>query len=79
MTAVGSFRLEDAETFVPLAEALDFVPSVEVSAVDAARAARVAVPGQADADAVRITNSGRLIAIARPEGDVCKPFVVFPA
>jgi tRNA pseudouridine55 synthase len=79
-TAVGSFRLEDAESFVPLSEALDFVPSVEVSAPDAARAANgVAGPGQAGADAVRVTHSGRLIAIARPEGDVLKPFVVFPA
>src|SRR3954471_7128543 len=36
-TAIGSFRLEDAETFVPLAEALAFIPSVDLSAPDAAR------------------------------------------
>jgi tRNA pseudouridine55 synthase len=78
--AVGTFQLADAEKFVALADALDFVPSVEVSASDAARAANgVAVPGQADADAVRLTHSGRLIGIARPEGDALKPFVVFPA
>src|SRR3954464_10145457 len=33
-TAVGAFRLEDAETFVPLADALAFLPGLELSAPD---------------------------------------------
>jgi tRNA pseudouridine55 synthase len=78
-TAVGSFRLEDAETFVPLAEALDFIPSVELSAADAARASNgVATAGEAVDEEVRLTHEGRLIAIARAEDGMLKPFVVFP-
>jgi tRNA pseudouridine55 synthase len=79
-TAVGSFRLEDAERFVPLAEALSFLPAVELGDEHAAAASNgVAVPGQAAGDAVRLAHRGRLIAIARPDGEALKPFVVFPA
>jgi tRNA pseudouridine55 synthase len=79
-TAVGSFRLEDAESFVPLADALDFIPSVEVSAADAERAANgVAIPGTApSAEPTRLTHEGRLVGIARPEDGALKPFLVFP-
>ena len=77
-TAVGPFRLEDAESFVPLADALSFVPAVELDADAAERASHgVAVPGAGDREAIRLTHEGRLIAIARPEGDHLKPFVVF--
>jgi tRNA pseudouridine55 synthase len=79
-TAVGSFRLEDAGAFVPLADALAFLPGVELGEESAERASHgVAVPGPGGADAVRLTHEGRLVAIARPEGDALKPFVVFPA
>jgi tRNA pseudouridine55 synthase len=80
-TAVGPFRLEDAETFVPLAEALSFMPAVDLAPPDAARAGNgVAIPGTAPpADAVRLTHDGRLIAIARADAGALKPFVVFPA
>ena len=37
-TAVGPFRLEDAESFVPLADALAFMPAVELGAEAAERA-----------------------------------------
>jgi tRNA pseudouridine55 synthase len=78
--AVGSFKLEDAERFVPLAEALSFLPGVELGAADAEKASHgVSVAGAAGEEAVRLTHEDRLIAIARPEGDVLKPFVVFPA
>ena len=78
-TAVGSFQLADAGKFVPLAEALSFLPGVELSDADAEKVSHgVAVAGEGE-EAVRLTHSGRLIAIARPEGDVLKPFVVFPA
>jgi tRNA pseudouridine55 synthase len=77
-TAIGPFRLEDAESFVPLADALSFLPAVELDADAGERASHgVAVPGAGDGDAVRLTHEGRLIAIARPEGDHLKPFVVF--
>jgi tRNA pseudouridine55 synthase len=78
-TAIGRFRLEDAEKLVPLGDALSFLPGTELAGEDAARASHgVAVPGASDAEAVRLTHDGRLIAIARPEGDALKPFVVFP-
>ena len=78
-TAIGPFRLEDAERFVPLADALSFMPAVELDADSAGRASHgVAVAGDADAE-VRLTHEGRLIGIARPEGGALKPFVVFPA
>src|SRR4051812_46794078 len=79
-TAVGSFRLEDAGKFVPLAEALSFLPVVELSAPDAAKAGNgVAIPGTgSSSEAVRLTREGRLVAIARPEGSSLKPFLVFP-
>jgi tRNA pseudouridine55 synthase len=79
-TAIGPFRLDDAESFVPLAEALSFLPGTELAKEDAVRVSHgVAVPGAADGEAIRLTHEGRLIAIARPEGDRLKPFVVFPA
>jgi tRNA pseudouridine55 synthase len=78
-TAVGAFQLDDAESFVPLAEALSFLPAVELGSDEGERASHgVAVPGAGDGDAIRLTNEGRLIAIARPEGGALKPFVVFP-
>jgi tRNA pseudouridine55 synthase len=79
-TAIGAFRLEDAGKFVPLAEALSFLPEVSLEADSAARAANgVAVVGEAAPGPVRLTHRGRVIAVARPEGDTLKPFVVFPA
>jgi tRNA pseudouridine55 synthase len=78
-SAIGPFRLEEAESFVPLADALSFLPGVELAREDAVRASHgVAVAGGADTE-VRLTHEGRLLAIARPEGEQLKPFVVFPA
>jgi tRNA pseudouridine55 synthase len=78
--AVGPFQLADAEKLVPLAEALEFLPGLELAKEDAERASHgVAVPGETGEDAVRLTHEGQLIAIARGEGDLVKPFVVFPA
>jgi tRNA pseudouridine55 synthase len=78
-TAIGTFRLEDAETFVPLAEALAFMAELRLGEEDAVRVSHgLAVSGSAEGDAVRLTHDGRLLAIARPEGELLKPFVVFP-
>src|SRR4051794_31339094 len=64
-TAIGPFRLEDAESFVPLADALSFMPGLELASEDAVRASHgVAVPGEGAGEAVRLTHEGRLIAIA---------------
>jgi tRNA pseudouridine55 synthase len=79
-TAVGSFRLPDAGSFVPLSAALSFLPGLELGKEHAVVASNgVAVPGPAVGEAVRLTHCARLIAIARPDGELLKPFVVFPA
>jgi len=81
-TAVGPFRLEDAdpERLVPLGEALAFLPEERLGEADAEKVSHgVAVPGAALGDAVRLTHDGRLLAIARAEDGVLKPFVVFPS
>src|SRR3954471_17205226 len=65
-TAIGPFRLDDAETLVPLAEALSFLPALELSAFESARASNgVPIPGTGASDAIRLTHDGRLVAIAR--------------
>ena len=83
-TAVGPFRLEDAdpERMVPLAEALSFLPEHAIGPDDAERVAHgVAVAGLAEAGAeVRLTHEGRLVAVANPTEDgLLKPFLVFGA
>ena len=78
-TAVGGFRLEDSdpERVVPLAEALGFLPSAEVDAAAAEHVSHgVAVPGDAEGDAVRLVRDGRLLAVARAEGGLLKPYLV---
>jgi len=79
-TAIGDFRLEDAdpERVVPLAEALSFLPEQRLDAADAERVSHgVAVEGGGKGDAVRLTHEGRLLAIARAEPDgALKPYLV---
>ena len=80
-TAIGDFRLEDAdpERVVPLAEALAFLPSHSLSEEDAARVLNgISVAGPTAGDAVRLTAGDSLVAIARGDGEVLKPYVVFP-
>jgi tRNA pseudouridine55 synthase len=86
-TAVGDFRVEDAdeEAVVPLETALAFLPERLLSDDEARVAGHgVAVPRIQDSgvgiqDSVRLVHQGRLVAIARDDGDVLKPFVVFPS
>jgi tRNA pseudouridine55 synthase len=79
-TAIGPFRLEDAdpERIVPLAAALEFLPErplddAEATAVRHGRR----VPGAGEAGQVRLTSAGELLAIAEPRGDELQPVVVF--
>jgi tRNA pseudouridine55 synthase len=79
-TAIGPFRLEDAdpERMLPLAEALAFLPErplAEAEAVAVAHGRRLPHPG--DAPAVRLTRDGELVAIGEPRGDELHPAVVF--
>jgi tRNA pseudouridine55 synthase len=87
-TAIGPFRLEDAdpERIVPVAEALAFLPERALDEREAAavrHGRRVAVSGAAGAPggreplAVRLTAGDELLAIAEPRGDELQPVVVF--
>jgi tRNA pseudouridine55 synthase len=82
-TAIGPFQLADAdpERLVPLAQALRFLPEHALDADQAERASHgLAVPGRADADEVRLTHEGGVVAIASPvDGEMLKPFLVFDA
>jgi tRNA pseudouridine55 synthase len=81
-TAIGHFRLDDADParVLPLEDALGFLPEHPLEASEAERAQHgVAIPAPgASPGHVRLTHEGRLLAIARPEGDLLKPEVVFP-
>ena len=81
-TAIGDFRLEDAdpERLVPLNEALDFLPSHPVGE-DRVGPVRngLTTPSPLAGEAVRITHGDTLLAIAQGDGELLKPFVVFPA
>jgi tRNA pseudouridine55 synthase len=75
------FDVADAGRRVPLADALAFLPAVELEGEDARRAGHgVAVPGTAPAGAstVRLVDGDGLIALAEPRGDgELKPVVGF--
>lgn len=80
-TAIGAFRLEDAdpERLVPLNQALGFLPEAPVPADRAAAVLNgLSTDGSVAGEAVRITHGDDLLAIARGDGEVLKPFVVFP-
>jgi tRNA pseudouridine55 synthase len=82
-TAVGPLRVEDAGMELSPAQALAFMPERKLDDEEAARV-RNGVPvsgcqsqlaGPAD-DRVRLTHEGRLLAVARPEGEELRPEVV---
>jgi tRNA pseudouridine55 synthase len=77
-TGIGPFDVADAGRFVPLGDALAFLPAVELGGDDAKRAGHgVAVPGSAE-DTVRLVDADGLIALAEPRGDgTLKPVVGF--
>jgi tRNA pseudouridine55 synthase len=79
-TRIGEFDVAGAETFVPLDDALSFLPAVELSGDEAVRASHgVAVPGTAEG-IVRLRDADGLIALGEPrEGSLIKPVVGFRA
>jgi tRNA pseudouridine55 synthase len=79
-TAIGEFSVEDAGAELPVSDAIAFLPGFELSAEEAAVARHgVAVPGDVTGDAVRLVHDGQLLAIARGDGAVLKPYIVFDA
>jgi tRNA pseudouridine55 synthase len=77
-TGIGPFDVADAGRFVPLADALAFLPAVELAGDDARRAGHgVAVPGNASGT-VRLVDGDGLIALAEPRAHgMLKPVVGF--
>ena len=77
-TAIGPFDVADAGRFVPLGEALGFLPAVALDGDAARRAAHgVAVEGQSKGT-TRLVDADGLIALAEPREDgTLKPVVGF--
>jgi tRNA pseudouridine55 synthase len=91
-TGIGPFDVADAGRFVPLDEALGFLPAVELTGDDARRAGHGvailprpeassslrSVPTRPAEGTVRLVDAGGLIALAEPRGDgTLKPVVGF--
>lgn len=81
-TAIGPFRLEDAdeERVVPLADALGFLPERTLTGeeADAIRhGRRIPVLEGQEAELVRLTFDGELLALAEPRAAILQPVVVF--
>ena len=82
-TAVGPFRLEDAEPAaaepIPLVDALAFMPERPLSDEEAAAVSHGRrIPAHAEGGAsVRLTHAGELVAIAEPRAGELQPVVVF--
>ena len=80
-TAIGPFRLEDADPdrIVPLAEALAFLPERVLDEGEAAavRHGRRVALGSPHSGPVRLVHGAELLAIAEPRGDELQPVVVF--
>jgi tRNA pseudouridine55 synthase len=77
-TAIGPFAVADADPdeIVPLADALSFVPAMELDAEQARRAAHgQRLPGHADG-VVRLLHDGALIGLATGHEATLRPVVV---
>jgi tRNA pseudouridine55 synthase len=79
-TAIGPFEVPDGQREVSLEALTEFLPERELDQVEAERVGHgVSVPragGAAPRRRVRLTYDGRLVAIARPDGENLRPEVV---
>lgn len=76
-TAIGHFTVDRAGTFLPLIDAVDFIPERRLEAEDARRASHgVPIPGEATST-VRLTDDQGLIALAEPRDGHLKVVVGF--
>jgi tRNA pseudouridine55 synthase len=84
-TAVGPFRIEDAdpERMLTPAQALDFLPSRVLDETEAERVGHgirlAAEPGEEEAGALALVHGDELVAVAEPRGRELAPVVVFRA
>jgi tRNA pseudouridine55 synthase len=83
-TAIGPFRLEDADEnrLIPIAHALDFLPERRLGPDEARLASHGSAVQAAGCDAgevVRLTSEGQLIALAERRRDALKPVTVLSA
>jgi len=81
-TAIGPFRLEDAdpERVLALEEALAFLPERPLDPTEAAKVAhgvRIAAAGEPEGEPLRLTRAGDLIAVGERRGPDLRPVVVF--
>jgi tRNA pseudouridine55 synthase len=76
-TAIGPFAVPEGEREIPVEELVSFLPKRELDPAEAERVRNgVAVPDGKDREHVRLTHDGRLIAVARPDGENLRPEVV---
>ncbi len=78
-TAIGPFDVSAAGTWIPLGQALGFLPAVELDAAAGRRAGHgQAVEGEASAPVVRLVDPDGLVALAQPrDPGQLKPIVGF--
>ena len=80
-TAIGRFRLEDAdpERLVPLAEALAFLPERRLTGEEAddVRHGRRVTGATGSTGPLRLTRDGELLAVGEERGRELRPVVVF--
>ncbi len=76
-TAIGPFRVPDGDSReISVEELLSFLPERELTDEEAERVSHgVQVPGGGEGR-LRLTHDGRLIAVARPDGENLRPEVV---
>ena len=79
-TAIGHFKLEDAdpERIVPLEEALDFMPSVELDPEQARVVGHGGTIAGGGEGFTRLMHEGALVAVAEPRDGLFRPRIVIP-
>ncbi len=81
-TAIGPFRLEDADEqrVLPLLDALAFLPERRLDAAEAdaiGHGRRIPLAAEQEGEVVRLTFDGELVALAEPRAQILQPVVVF--
>jgi tRNA pseudouridine55 synthase len=76
-TAIGPFRVPDGDPReIAVEELMSFLPERELTDEEAERVSHGVGVSGGGAGSVRLTHSGRLIAVARPDGENLRPEVV---